>query len=507
MSLSSAIQKDFVLLFTGHLLDAVDRPDQRFPLESLEEARKLLSIYIDQALRTQSYTVAVSSLGAGADMIFADEILKRKIPLVVFIPFEKEKFISESVNYQKETSGENPEGWRKEFERILSQAAAVKYLNQNDFTAKAYATCNREMLNYSIDISKQGNGQVTAMALMKPDENMVEGGSAHFVQEIKKKNIPVQIVWWDESVSKLEEIEQLNSFIPIFGQLDAHATRYQNRWRKRLKTTLMILATVAFFDAFVTVPDHFFFNNGQIVRIVSLVISAAGAFLTLQLQLSDRTSLSQWTNSRAKAEQIRSEIWFYLFNYWSENNRFGPYTESEFELYTKRLAPAEWQGAVINESKLIGLKQKVIQFSVAEKISYYRQYRLDDQLAYFKKKKNYFTKRIRIYKTATLLFLSVSIVWGLCKMLAEFNLSLSFFMDMSPLGMMISFIALVASYAEANNSKEMEYKYEQMGGGLAQLITTSNHVKDQSEFDIWVKECETFLRTQNNEWSLKREKV
>ncbi|MFM9837034.1 MAG: DUF4231 domain-containing protein [Cyclobacteriaceae bacterium] len=506
MSSASSIQKGFVLLFTGHLVDSVDRPEQRFPHESLEEARKLLSVYIDQALRTQSYSLAVSSLGAGADMLFADEILKRGIPLTVFIPFEKERFITASVDYLKGMPDENPEAWREEFERILSLAKEVKYIEQKDAGSHAYARCNSEMLEYAIQKSNNEKGQVSAMALMKPDEKIIEGGAAHFVQEIKKKEIPVQIVWPDTSITKLEEIEQLNSFVPIFGQLDAHASRYQNRWRKRLKMTLIILATVAFFDAFVTVPDYFLIGNGQIVRMVSLVISAAGAFLTLQLQLSDKTSLSQWTTSRAKAEQIRSEIWFYLFNYWSENNRFGPYTESEFEIYTKHLAPSSWQGDVIDVNKLIGLKQKVILFSEIDKISYYRKYRLDDQLVYFKKKKQYFTNRIRIYKTATLLFLSISIVWGICKMVAEFNPSLSFFMDMSPLGMMISFIALVASYAEANNSKEMEYKYEQMGDGLALLIKGSNSVKDHGAFDLWVKECETFLRTQNNEWSLKREK-
>ncbi|MBY0433545.1 MAG: hypothetical protein K2U26_05510 [Cyclobacteriaceae bacterium] len=498
--------QEYVLLFTGHLLDAADRADERFPHHSLDDARKLLAAYIDQALQTQSYTLAISSLAAGADMLFAAEMIRRKIALVVFIPFEKETFIAESVNYLKGQADENPDAWRAEFERILSSAREVKYLHPAQPGPAAYTYCNDEMLAYAINHGNATLCQVTAMALMRPHETKVEGGAAHFVEKIKKKNIPVQVIWPDDTLAQLSDIKKIELLVPLFGTLDAHATRFQSRWRKRLKMTLIILATVAFFDAFVTVPDHFLMGNGQIVRMVSLVISAAGAFLTLQLQLSDKTSLSQWTNSRAKAEQIRSEIWFYLFNYWSENNRFGPYTESEFESYTQRLAPEAWQGELINTSKLIGLKQKIIFFSISEKINYYRIHRLDDQLAYFKKKKQYFTHRIRIYKTLTLLFLSVSIVWGICKMIGEFNPSFGFFMDMSPLGMMISFIALVASYAEANNSKEMEYKYEQMGGGLAQLIDTGKSVQYQADFDRWVKECETFLRTQNNEWSLKREK-
>ena len=498
-------EKEFVLLFTGHLLDAVNRPDQRFPHESLDEARKLLRVYIDQTLRAQVYTLAISSLGAGADMLFADEILKRGIPLVIFLPFEKERFIAASVDYMKGSPDENPEIWRQEFERIISLVKEVKYVKHKDVTENAFARCNSEMLAYAIHKSNDESRQISAMALMRPDEQVIVGGTAHFVEEIKRSKINVQIVWPDSEIAKLEDVVQLNLFVPIFGQLDSHASHYQARWRKRLKTTLTILAIIAFFDAFVTVPDHFLMGNGQVVRMVALVFSVAGAFLTLQLQISDKTSLSQWTSSRAKAEQIRSEIWFYLFNYWSENNRFGPYTETEFESYIKHLTPGTWQGSIIDIPKLIGLKQKVIQFTVPEKINYYKQYRLVDQLAYFKSKKKYFTTRIRTYKSATLFFLSISIMWGVLKMLSEFYPSLSFFMDMSPLGMMISFIALVASYSEANNSKEMEYKYEKMGDGLALLSSGSKNAIEHGEFDDWIKECETFLRTQNNEWSLKRE--
>jgi hypothetical protein len=77
-----------------------------------------------------------------------------------------------------------------------------------------------------------------------------------------------------DSVDRPEQ----RSFVPVFGQLDAHTTRFQSRWKKRLKITLIILATVAFFDAFVTVSDHFLAGNGQMV---SLLFSVAGAFLSL----------------------------------------------------------------------------------------------------------------------------------------------------------------------------------------------------------------------------------
>ncbi|MCE2956876.1 MAG: SLATT domain-containing protein [Bacteroidota bacterium] len=494
-----------VLLFTGHLLDAANRETTRFPHSMLDEAKVLISKSIDELAKVNSISVAIASLGAGGDMLFAAEVLKRNVPLHIFIPTEKGQFIEESVTYLKSVEGEDAEAWKLEFERILALAEKVVFTKPDHAEQNLYAACNTKMLQHAFELASTERG-VVGLALVKPGEEKIEGGAAHFLEEMRSKQVPVQILWPGERNVVPAEVRELSRFIPLFKHLDEEATFYQSRWRSRLKFSLLVLAAIAFFDAFVTVPDHFLFGHGQVLRMVCLIISAAGAFVTLQMQLSDKTSLSQWTNSRAKAEQIRSEIWFYLFNYWSENNRFGPYTESEFEIYLKRMAPGNWNRATLDMTRLIGLKQVIIFFSMQQKIDYYRQYRLDDQLAYFKKKKKYFTNRIRIYKTVTLLFLSVSIVWGICKMIGEFNPAFSFFMDMSPLGMMISFIALVASYAEANNSKEMEYKYFQMGEGLTQLIENSSTVQRENDFDLWVKECETFLRTQNNEWSLKREK-
>jgi hypothetical protein len=498
---------DSVLLFTGHLLDSASRSEQRFTHDTLEMARTLIGVYIDESLRTQTYTLAVSSLGAGGDMLFAEEVLKRKIPLVVFLPFGKEQFISASVIYLKGIPNENPDEWRQKFEDLLSQANEVIYTSQikTDSDTHAFAKCNTAMLQFALARAGHNESGVSAIALLKPDEKAVPGGAMDFVSEIKKATVNVQIVWPDSALTTLDQMVNIESYIPVFGTLDAHATHYQNRWRKRLKVTLAVLATIAFFDAFVTVPDYFLFGNGQLVRMVSLLFSVAGAFLTIQLQISDKTSLSQWTKSRAKAEQIRSELWFYLFNHWSENNRSGTYSETEFEAYMRRIAPLAIQEEVLTMFKLVQLKQKIVQLSVVDKIHCYQQYRLSDQLTYFKKKKEYFSSRIRSYKLITLGFLLVSITWGICKMLGEFYAAFSFFMDVSPLGMMISFIALVASYSEANNSKEMEYKYEQMGEGLAQLMHRSTSLANHASFDAWVKECETFLRTQNNEWSLKRD--
>jgi len=492
-----------VLLFTGHLIDHADRRKERFSYNAVDKVRNLIRTYIWEERRLNPPDLAVCSLAAGGDMIFADEVLKMGIPLIVFLPFEKERFLSESVIYDKDHPDDSPEVWKNEFERLLSLADEVRYPSEVLNDVNPFEQCNSSMLNYAEEISGNEPGSISALALLRLDEEKIKGGTSHFVDELKKRDIPLQILWpADKDYSG--EIKNLSSLIPLFGYLDSTASSYQGKWKKRLKISIVILAVIAFSDAFVSSPDHLFWGYGDIVRPVALIISLAGVFITLQLQISDKTSLRQWTENRAKAEQIRSEIWFYLFNLWNRNNRAGTYGESEFEAYIRSLTPLTWHGNVIKLLKLTQVKQQVLEFSVSDKINYYSSYRVNDQLSYFKNKYKYFGNRLRLYKTATYFFLIISVTWGSYMLVSEFYPLPMFFTDISPLGMMISFIALVSTYAESNNSKEMEYKYQQMAEGLEALKENCTKIQTNDQFGTFVKECESFLRTQNNEWSLKR---
>lgn len=492
-----------VLLFTGHLIDHAERLEKRFPPDALDTMRNLIRAYIREEMRLNPPDMAVCSLAAGGDMIFAGEVLEMGIPLTVFLPFEKERFLEESVIYDKGNQDDSPEFWENEFERILSLAEDVRYPSNIPDDVNPFEQCNSSMLDYAEEISGNEPGSISAIALLRLKEEKIKGGTSHFVDELNKRDIPLQILWPAEKDTS-GEVKHLSSLIPLFGYLDSSASSYQSKWKNRLKVSIVILAVIAFSDAFVSSPDNLFWGYGNIVRPLALIISLAGVFITLQLQISDKTSLRQWTENRAKAEQIRSEIWFYLFNLWNRNNRSGTYGESEFEAYIRNLTPHTWHGNVIKLTKLNQLKQLALKFPVSGKINYYSTYRLNDQLSYFRKKHTYFGNRLRLYKTATYLFLIISVTWGSYMLVSEFYTLPMFFADISPLGMMISFIALVSTYAESNNSKEMEYKYQQMAEGLKAFKDKFSDIQTHEQFGSLVKECESFLRTQNNEWSLKR---
>lgn len=303
----------------------------------------------------------------------------------------------------------------------------------------------------------------------------------------------------------MNELNNLKELIPSFASFDEKAIDNQKRWKSRFHISLAILATIAFFDTFVTAPDHFLFDYGKEVRVFSMISSILGVFITFRLQVSHRARYRNWTENRAKVEQIRSEIWYFLFDLWSENNKQGPYTMGEFKAYISRLNASG--SSEINESLLQQLKETVQGMSAKQKVLNYRDSRVNQQIFYFKNRSNRLVKLRRRCKSLTLVFLLFSFGWGIVKLIGEFYKVPQLFTDISPLGMMISFIALASTYVEGNNMDEMEFKYSQMSKGLGTLNKDGDEITTNENFNSWVKGCEMFLRAQNNEWSLKRDKL
>ena len=64
-----------VLLFTGHLLDSMDRISSRFPYRLISEVRRMIAGEIKSFQHTQEHQIAISSLAAGSDILFAEAAL------------------------------------------------------------------------------------------------------------------------------------------------------------------------------------------------------------------------------------------------------------------------------------------------------------------------------------------------------------------------------------------------------------------------------------------------
>lgn len=103
-----------VIHYTGHMAGAASG---RFPVDGENQVRQR----IRDSLSRRSVGFGYGSLGAGADIVVAEELLARGADLHVCIPCDREAFVSASVA---------PAGihWVARFKQCLSAASSVTYL-------------------------------------------------------------------------------------------------------------------------------------------------------------------------------------------------------------------------------------------------------------------------------------------------------------------------------------------------------------------------------------------
>jgi hypothetical protein len=84
------------IVFTGHMVDAPDRPQPRFPPALIDAAAQR----IDAALAGISAgprDIAFTQGAAGGDLLFAEACLTRAVPLRLLLPLTMTEFVAQSL--------------------------------------------------------------------------------------------------------------------------------------------------------------------------------------------------------------------------------------------------------------------------------------------------------------------------------------------------------------------------------------------------------------------------
>jgi len=85
-----------VFLFSGHMIDAQNRVEPRFPPSQEGTAALAIARKLDE-LGAGSEDIAICSGACGGDLLFAEACLSRGLRLEVQIPFDEPRFLQESV--------------------------------------------------------------------------------------------------------------------------------------------------------------------------------------------------------------------------------------------------------------------------------------------------------------------------------------------------------------------------------------------------------------------------
>lgn len=174
------------IVFSGHMIDAVDRSRPRFPPQ-IEPAAALAIDAMLNELGVGAETLGITEGACGGDLLFAEAMLARGAPVELYLPFERQRFLRTSVSYRKAASA-LPDRWSQRFLRVLAHPAVrcVELDAAGDPDAGGgdpYTRCNLRMIEAAMG---DGRGELELICLWDGIDGDVAGGTAHMIEAVRR---------------------------------------------------------------------------------------------------------------------------------------------------------------------------------------------------------------------------------------------------------------------------------------------------------------------------------
>lgn len=153
-----------VIHYCGHIYD------QHRPLDKKDEGELLLRI--ESVISKMHCAVAYGSLAAGADIMFAESILKQGGELNVWLPVGKESFCDVLVR----TAGE---GWGKRFHDCIKGAHTVSCATESDYLGEdsLFKFCSDVAMGMAIMRAKSLNTKLEQLAVWNQNDPNKNSGT------------------------------------------------------------------------------------------------------------------------------------------------------------------------------------------------------------------------------------------------------------------------------------------------------------------------------------------
>ncbi|MEA2584045.1 MAG: hypothetical protein QOF33_2130 [Thermomicrobiales bacterium] len=172
----SAVGCRLVVVFSGHLTDALDRPQPRFPQELETAARQALNDVLDR------WGIGPDDLGIcggarGGDILFAELCVERGVQVLLSVALPFERFLETSVRL-------DGTDWEARYLSLIAQPfVTTEYAAwpAHGDPDEAFTAANRRM----IELAREAAGSDGFRALVLWDEypgRPRPGGTSHFVQ-------------------------------------------------------------------------------------------------------------------------------------------------------------------------------------------------------------------------------------------------------------------------------------------------------------------------------------
>ena len=178
-----------VVLFSGHMIDAPNRPSPRFPAEKELVAAKKIATALDQ-LGAGPEDLALTQGACGGDLLFTEACQYRKVIVQWLQPFHEPEFIQKSVMCRGEA-------WRNRYLTAKAQLttavrSAPEELGPLSQGVDPYERCNLWLLDTAFTY---GVEKVHFICLWDGGGGDGPGGTAHMYEEVKRRT--GNVTWID----------------------------------------------------------------------------------------------------------------------------------------------------------------------------------------------------------------------------------------------------------------------------------------------------------------------
>ncbi len=180
-----------VLLFSGHMIDAPDRPTKRFPAEKETVAAKKIAEALDQ-LGAGPEDLAFAQGASGGDLLFLEACRQRNVRLQLLLPLPEPEFIQRSILPSAEG-----DLWRERFYRLKAGLTDAPRIMPDELgplpkDVNPFERCNRWLLYTALSY---GINKVRLICLWDGGGGDGPGGTAHMYEEVKRRTGEVR--WLD----------------------------------------------------------------------------------------------------------------------------------------------------------------------------------------------------------------------------------------------------------------------------------------------------------------------
>ena len=174
-----------LVVFSGHMIDAPDRRNPRFPPAKEGEIRELL----EKQLAAMNAGIGFASAASGSDILFLEAMLARGGTIHLVLPWPAEEFVKTSVAIAGDGA------WVERFHKVLDRAASIRVLGELYMpgSATGFEYCNLAMTGLARLFARSLDLEITPLAVWDGFAG-APGGTGSFVRYWRSHRVPVKVV-------------------------------------------------------------------------------------------------------------------------------------------------------------------------------------------------------------------------------------------------------------------------------------------------------------------------